>query len=139
VVIWSVTRKRRKVNFGGGLTGAIHKRYIQSSLKAALQGAVLPQHVPEWWNWQTRRTQNPVGLTARVGSSPSSGTILLINRCDLLLQFLFAMAPVTAFVEDFASGRVEMLLGWVNRACFLQPVPGVSSLLPQRKIPRGSL
>jgi hypothetical protein len=64
------------------LTRAIHKRYIQSSLKAALKGAVLPQHVPEWWNWQTRRTQNPVGLTARVGSSPSSGTILLFNRFD---------------------------------------------------------
>ena len=61
----------------GRLTGAIHKRYIQSSLKAVLNGAVLPQHVPEWWNWQTRRTQNPVGLMARVGSSPSSGTTKL--------------------------------------------------------------
>jgi hypothetical protein len=29
---------------------------------------------PEWRNWQTRRTQNPVGFTARVGSIPSSGT-----------------------------------------------------------------
>ena len=42
------------------LTGAIHKRYIQSSLNAASKGAEFPQHVPEWWNWQTRRTQNPV-------------------------------------------------------------------------------
>jgi hypothetical protein len=66
------------------LTRAIHKRYIQSSLKAALKGAVLPQHVPEWWNWQTRRTQNPVGLTARVGSSPSSGTILMFSWLNFL-------------------------------------------------------
>ena len=29
---------------------------------------------PEWRNWQTRRTQNPVGFTPRVGSTPSSGT-----------------------------------------------------------------
>ena len=31
--------------------------------------------VPEWRNWQTRGTQNPVGFTPRVGSIPSSGTI----------------------------------------------------------------
>ena len=30
--------------------------------------------VPEWWNWQTRRTQNPVELKLRGGSSPPSGT-----------------------------------------------------------------
>ena len=30
--------------------------------------------MPEWRNWQTRRTQNPVGLTPRVGSTPTSGT-----------------------------------------------------------------
>ncbi len=32
---------------------------------------------PEWRNWQTRGTQNPVGFTPRVGSIPSSGTIRL--------------------------------------------------------------
>src|SRR6201981_278171 len=75
----------RKISYGLSkelsrcLTGAIHKRYIQSSINAASKGAEFPQHVPEWWNWQTRRTQNPVGLTAHVGSSPSSGTILLIS------------------------------------------------------------
>jgi hypothetical protein len=69
------------------LTGAIHKRYIQSGLNAASKGAESPQHVPEWWNWQTRRTQNPVGLTARVGSSPSSGTISSIDR---LIAAIFA-------------------------------------------------
>ena len=31
--------------------------------------------VPEWRNWQTRGTQNPVGFTPRVGSIPSSGTM----------------------------------------------------------------
>ncbi len=35
--------------------------------------------VPEWRNWQTRGTQNPVGFTPRVGSIPSSGTINSIS------------------------------------------------------------
>jgi phosphofructokinase-like protein len=30
---------------------------------------------PKWRNWQTRRTQNPVGLTPRVGSTPTFGMI----------------------------------------------------------------
>ncbi len=30
----------------------------------------------EWRNWQTRRTQNPVGLTPRVGSTPTSSTMI---------------------------------------------------------------
>jgi hypothetical protein len=29
---------------------------------------------PKWRNWQTRRTQNPVGREARVGSIPTFGT-----------------------------------------------------------------
>ena len=29
---------------------------------------------PEWRNWQTRGTQNPVRLKPRVGSTPTSGT-----------------------------------------------------------------
>ena len=31
---------------------------------------------PEWRNWQTRWTQNPVLLTESVGSTPSSGILL---------------------------------------------------------------
>ena len=30
--------------------------------------------VPEWRNWQTRRTQNPVGVKLSGGSNPPSGT-----------------------------------------------------------------
>ena len=33
-----------------------------------------PLRVPEWRNWQTRGTQNPVPFTGSVGSIPSSGT-----------------------------------------------------------------
>ena len=33
---------------------------------------------PEWWNWQTRGIQNPVGLISRAGSSPASGNILVV-------------------------------------------------------------
>ena len=32
-------------------------------------------HVPEWRNWQTRGTQNPVRFTPSEGSTPSSGTM----------------------------------------------------------------
>jgi hypothetical protein len=32
---------------------------------------------PEWRNWQTQQTQNLPGITPRVGSTPSSGTIQL--------------------------------------------------------------
>ena len=31
------------------------------------------RHPPGWWNWQTRRTQNPL-LLERAGSSPAPGT-----------------------------------------------------------------
>ena len=31
---------------------------------------------PEWRNWQTHWTQNPARLTPRVGSTPTSGTLL---------------------------------------------------------------
>jgi hypothetical protein len=29
-------------------------------------------HVPEWWNWQTRRTQNPVSLADMGVQAPPS-------------------------------------------------------------------
>ena len=35
---------------------------------------------PKWWNWQTRWTQNPVGLKPRAGSTPAFGTSE-INGC----------------------------------------------------------
>jgi hypothetical protein len=38
--------------------------------------------VPEWRNWQTRRTQNPVHRKVSVGSTPSSGTIPRFARSD---------------------------------------------------------
>ena len=46
---------------------------------------VVPLHVPEWRNWQTRGTQNPVLRKGSVGSIPSSGTIRLGHslRCGL--------------------------------------------------------
>src|SRR5712691_4099816 len=35
-----------------------------------------PPPVPEWRNWQTRRTQNPESRKRRGGSTPPSGTII---------------------------------------------------------------
>ncbi len=41
---------------------------------------------PEWRNWQTRRTQNPVRVTPSVGSSPTSGTEKAAERCLLFFK-----------------------------------------------------
>lgn len=39
-----------------------------------LRFAILrPLHTPAWRNWQTRWTQNPLGLTPRAGSIPVAG------------------------------------------------------------------
>jgi hypothetical protein len=35
---------------------------------------------PEWRNWQTRGTQNPVRFTPGVGSIPTSGNFLVMRR-----------------------------------------------------------
>ena len=37
--------------------------------------AIFSTVLPEWRNWQTQQTQNLPGITPRVGSTPSSGTI----------------------------------------------------------------
>ena len=49
----------------------------------------LTSDVPEWRNWQTRGTQNPVGFTPRVGSIPSSGTIRLGRYAPSLMASHF--------------------------------------------------
>ena len=38
--------------------------------------------MPEWRNWQTRWTQNPVDRKARVGSIPSSGISISPRAID---------------------------------------------------------
>jgi TfoX/Sxy family transcriptional regulator of competence genes len=48
----------------GGLRGLMQAR----------TGATVAS-APKWRNWQTRRTQNPVGREARVGSTPTFGTM----------------------------------------------------------------
>jgi hypothetical protein len=35
---------------------------------------------PTWRNWQTRRTQNPLSLKGRVGSTPSVGIVLRLKN-----------------------------------------------------------
>ncbi len=39
--------------------------------------------MPEWRNWQTRRTQNPVPFTRRAGSTPASGTKKSCNMASM--------------------------------------------------------
>ncbi len=62
--------------------GSADKRHLReplasSPLQLSAPGRVycfLTSPVPEWRNWQTRGTQNPVPFTGSVGSIPSSGT-----------------------------------------------------------------
>jgi hypothetical protein len=42
--------------------------------------AIFSTVLPEWRNWQTQQTQNLPGITPRVGSTPSSGTILFTRK-----------------------------------------------------------
>ena len=61
-----------------------------------------PSHVifikvlPEWRNWQTQQTQNLPGITPRVGSTPSSGTIYTstCTRTRISLAYLIPASPM---------------------------------------------
>ncbi len=70
--------------------------------------------VPEWRNWQTRGTQNPVGFTPRVGSIPSSGTT---TKALSAMRPLPLQAPNQAdcgcFVATTSSGRFQV--NWRQR------------------------
>src|SRR5438876_8086753 len=46
----------------------------ETGLRACDGLGVWLQNVPEWRNWQTRGTQNPVRFTPSAGSTPASGT-----------------------------------------------------------------
>jgi hypothetical protein len=45
--------------------------------------------VPKWWNWQTRRTQNPVGPKPRAGSTPAFGTTFMYKANEISSGLLF--------------------------------------------------
>ena len=44
--------------------------------------------MPKWWNWQTRRTQNPVRLKPRAGSTPAFGTRIFSPELTEFRAFL---------------------------------------------------
>jgi DNA-binding beta-propeller fold protein YncE len=61
---------------GPGAARRERRRAPAGSLTSAGAAMMRGQHsVPEWRNWQTRGTQNPVRLKPRAGSTPASGTI----------------------------------------------------------------
>ena len=55
--------------------------------------AIFNTVLPEWRNWQTQQTQNLPGITPRVGSTPSSGTILCAWNTGTF-HLLTSTAPV---------------------------------------------
>ena len=65
---------------------------------------------PEWRNWQTRWTQNPVLGDQGVGSTPSSGTIFPALKSGSASQLIFLV--------EFSSGEGQFFYrktsGWVT-------------------------
>ena len=61
--------------------------------------AIFNTVLPEWRNWQTQQTQNLPGITPRVGSTPSSGTILLLKSESALAEHSGADVLVQGQIE----------------------------------------
>jgi phosphofructokinase-like protein len=65
-------------------------RFVRGSIRAGRPAfkhevtTTIIEARPKWRNWQTRRTQNPVGLTPRVGSTPTFGMILHVAKLGVL-------------------------------------------------------
>ncbi len=57
---------------------------------------------PEWRNWQTRGTQNPVDRKARVGSIPSSG-ISYFPRFPGFSSYFDSLIPVLVFKSLYCN------------------------------------
>ena len=79
------------------------------------------QEVPEWRNWQTRGTQNPVRLKPRVGSTPTSGTIFATTyalgmRCASRPPFADC-ARIVLILETGASETRATCTGSPSAAC----------------------
>ncbi len=47
---------------------------------------------PEWRNWQTRWTQNPVPRKGGVGSIPSSGTLIFPDLLAFRWFLIFSLS-----------------------------------------------
>jgi phosphofructokinase-like protein len=65
---------------------------------------------PKWRNWQTRRTQNPVGREARVGSIPTFGIVPGVARRIGILTGGGDCPGLNAVIR--AVGRLSMHRGW---------------------------
>jgi hypothetical protein len=55
--------------------------------------------LPEWRNWQTQQTQNLPGITPRVGSTPSSGTIFLLGNFSTFLPLTPSSRPAISMLK----------------------------------------
>ena len=62
---------------------------------------------PEWRNWQTRRIQDPVRFTPRVGSSPTSGTARILGTGMGIVSQMFL---TESFESLLASAREDQIL-----------------------------
>jgi hypothetical protein len=72
--------------------------------------AIFNMVLPEWRNWQTQQTQNLPGITPRVGSTPSSGTIFFsFGTFCLLTPYPFRrLLPLRRSMSSLSSNLEPM-------------------------------
>lgn len=68
-------------------------REERPGLTTSMKNAKKINELPEWRNWQTRWTQNPVLGDQGVGSTPSSGTIFPVLKSGSVSEFFWRNFP----------------------------------------------
>ena len=92
---------------------------------------------PEWRNWQTRGTQNPVRLTPRGGSTPPSGTILQQVRRSVRLAHRASEPKLCSNCARSRFGRdLKSLIAAIHRMRFGHNGRG---LIPRPFVPRATV
>src|SRR6185503_5891063 len=111
-------------------------------------GEVNLDAAPKWRNWQTRRTQNPVGLTPRVGSTPTFGTRALglatvgRRRRALPAARLVATCVATNMKKGARGGKVVspalrragLKIRWGSRPVWVRLPPSALALLDSQRL-----
>src|SRR5262245_61953908 len=88
------------------------KRGCQVSIRVICRNDRSAHSTPEWRNWQTRRTQNPLSFTGRVGSIPSSGT----TDVEVVMAGTIGGAVSVVLVVGYVFWRVGFVRELMRRA-----------------------
>ena len=110
--------------------------------------------VPEWRNWQTRGTQNPVRLKPRGGSTPPSGTNPATGyalgairgsrlKAEIVLELCSNCASsssaggVGTSAANYRKTASFLAVTWSGAANRTKNSPGANRPMQARAIPRG--